>query len=125
MTSEQDIPYLAIFPGMRKPTRCTAHLPDFSSPRFWPRLREVVEAVVGDPCVHVNVFWNFPGDEHFCYRDLFVNEMGQIRRLPRNELATKMYRNNVLVHDPTRFPLPEALPWIAGPAVLFRERVWQ
>ncbi|MEJ6847487.1 hypothetical protein V3589_14865 [Sinorhizobium fredii] len=125
MTNEQDIPYLAIFPGMREATQCVAHLPDFTSPRFWPRLREVVEAVVGDPCEHVNVFWAFPGDGTASYHDLFVNEMGQMRSLPRNELATRIYRNNVLTHDPLRFPTPEALPWIAGPAVLFRDRVWR
>lgn len=67
---------------------------------------------------------NFPGEEQCCYRDLFVNEMGHVRQLQRNELATAIYRNNVLVHDPARNPIPEALPWIAGPAVLFRERVW-
>lgn len=124
MTSEQSIPYLAIFPGRREGERCVAHLPDFSSPRFWPRLREVIEAVVGDSCEHVNVYWNFPGEEQYCYRDLFVNEMGHVRQLQRNELATAIYRHNVLVHDPARNPIPEALPWIAGPAVLFRERVW-
>jgi hypothetical protein len=125
MTSEQDCPYLAIFPGRREPERCVAHLPDFSSPRFWPRLREVVEAVTGEPCEHVYVFWDYPGDEHCCYRDLFVNEMGHVRQMPRNELATAIYRNNVLVHEPMGYPVPEALPWIAGPAVLFRERVWR
>ena len=125
MTSDQDIPYLAIFPGQREPTHCVAHLPDHSSPRFWPRLREVVEAVVGDSCEHINVFWQYPGSSEMSYLDLFVDEMGHMRSLARNELATRIYRNNALVHEPERYPGPEVLPWIAGPAVLFRERVWR
>ncbi|WP_042776361.1 hypothetical protein [Sinorhizobium fredii] len=125
MTSDVEIPYLVLRPGQRGPEPCLAHLPDFTSPRFYNQLRAVVEAVTGIPMEHVNVFWRYSTGERAHYMDMFVNEQGMLNRLPRNELATRIYRNNVLTHDPFRFPTPEALPWIAGPAVLFKERVWR
>lgn len=57
------------------------------------------------------------------YLDLFVDEDGHARGLPRNEQATRIYRANTIerlspgVH-------PEALPWIVGAAVLFWRPVW-
>lgn len=54
--------------------------------------------------------------------DLFVDEGGHEKRLPRNEKATAIYRNNVLSHEPGTDP--ESLPHIAGDAVLFNRPVW-
>lgn len=54
--------------------------------------------------------------------DMFVDECGSIKRLPRNEAATAIYRNNWLTQHPKA--APESLPAIYGPAVLFSRRVW-
>lgn len=92
---------------------------------FYGRLYEAIRGYVGTPYEHVNVFYDFNGDGRACYRDMFVNENGHILGMPRNELATVIYRNNVLAHSaPGQFNAEE-LPWIAGPAVLFRDRVWR
>jgi hypothetical protein len=54
--------------------------------------------------------------------DMFVDELGVLKNLPRNERATAIYRNNWLKQKPGTHP--ETLPWIVGPAVLFSRRVW-
>lgn len=54
--------------------------------------------------------------------DMFVDENGQLKGLPRNERATAIYRNNYLKQNPGTNP--ETLPWIVGPAVVFSRRVW-
>lgn len=52
---------------------------------------------------------------------MFVDEMGALKRLPRNDAATKIYRNSFLSKRPDDDP--EKLPLIAGPAVVFLRRV--
>jgi hypothetical protein len=54
--------------------------------------------------------------------DMFVDETGSLKGLPRNEAATAVYRNNWLTQHPKKSP--EALPAIYGPAILFSKRVW-
>jgi hypothetical protein len=54
-------------------------------------------------------------------RDMFVNEMSAFD-MPRNEAATRIYRNNTLTRSPETDP--ESIPAIHGPAVLFGRRVW-
>lgn len=54
--------------------------------------------------------------------DMFVDETGVIKGLPRNEQATEIYRRNWLTQHPGTDP--ETLPHIAGPAVLFEDVVW-
>lgn len=54
--------------------------------------------------------------------DLFVDEIGQIKGLPRNEEATRIYRNNWMTQHPDQDP--ESLPDIVGPAVLVSRRIW-
>jgi hypothetical protein len=54
--------------------------------------------------------------------DLFVDENGLLKGLPRNERATAIYRHNWLTQHPGTDP--ETLPWIVGVAVLFSRRVW-
>src|SRR5258708_1352178 len=41
---------------------------------------------------HVNVFWENK------YTDMFVDDVGKLKELPRNEQATAIYRNNWMVH---------------------------
>lgn len=62
-----------------------------------------------------------PGGDGF-YTDMFVDEMGLIDGLPRNDRATKIYRANHLTFQKPAFP--ETLPYIAGPAIVFHRRVW-
>lgn len=95
---------------------------EFEEGRF-ASLRDLVEAIVGEPFEHVNVFADFDGGTAFRYCDMFVNELGHLSDLERNENATIIYRRNALMH--IRDCDPEELPWIAGPAVLFRQRVWR
>lgn len=100
-------------------------LPALSDRAFAERFNEAVRGFVGAPWEHVNVFYDFGGNGQFRYRDMFVNENGRLVGMQRNSLATVIYRNNVLTHEPSRYPSPDVLPWIAGPAVLFREKVWR
>ena len=65
-----------------------------------------------------------PGLGRSAYRDMFVDERGQLDGFPRNEAATAIYRRNVLMHEPAKHPDPEALPDIVGLAVLFERQVW-
>jgi hypothetical protein len=52
---------------------------------------------------------------------MFVDETG-VGRLPRNEAATAIYRNNWLTQHPS---VPaESISAIYGTAVLFARRVW-
>ena len=53
---------------------------------------------------------------------MFVNETGIVKKLPRNDEATRLYRANWLKRHPKDDP--ESLPYIAGAAVVFEERVW-
>lgn len=55
-------------------------------------------------------------------RDMFVDDEGHVKGLPRNDRATSIYRTNTMTREPGCDP--EALPHIAGPAVLFTRRVW-
>lgn len=54
--------------------------------------------------------------------DMFVDEMGRMKPLARNERATSIYRTNWMTKHPSVDP--ETLPWIAGTAVLFLRRIW-
>ena len=65
---------------------------------------------------HVAVLWE--GER----RDMFVDEHFIEKRLPFNEEATKVYRNNWLTMHPDADP--ETLPPIHGDAVIFGRRVW-
>lgn len=54
--------------------------------------------------------------------DMFVDEDGHQKRLPRNEAGTTIYRNNWLTQHPGTEP--ESIPYIVGTAVLFDRIVW-
>lgn len=54
-------------------------------------------------------------------RDMFVDEIGLVKGLPRNNIATAIYRNNWLTRHPGTEP--ESLNFIAGTAVLFPDRI--
>ena len=71
---------------------------------------------------HVTVLADFAGGLDFKRADMFVDEMGHPKNLPRNGNATAIYRRNALLHQGVKDP--ETLDWIAGPAVLFERIVW-
>jgi hypothetical protein len=83
-------------------------------------LRSVVEPHLGGArLMHVRVLC--PEIGH--WTDMFIDDMGALKRLPRNEAATKLYRNGFLSKSPNEDP--EKLPYIAGPAVVFSRSVWR
>jgi hypothetical protein len=94
--------------------------------QFHAALRKIVTEIVGEPMEHVKVFTDFNGGPNYRYLDMFVNELGHMKDppLPRNQAATFIYRRNWMSHA-NKPGNPEDLPWIAGPAVLFRDPVWR
>ena len=71
---------------------------------------------------HVTVLADFAGGMAFRRSDMFVDEDGHRRKRPRNGNATDIYRRNAILNQGAKDP--EALEWIAGPAVLFNRIVW-
>lgn len=90
---------------------------DFPREPGYNRLAPIIQPHLdGADLERVYVLWN---DEPL---DMFVDEFGAGKPLPRNEKATEIYRNNVLTRRKDKNP--EELPAIYGPAVLFHRRVW-
>jgi hypothetical protein len=62
------------------------------------------------------------------YLDMFVDDMGAIKRLPVNEAATLIYHANMIAHaehfEHCLTPDTSDWPKIHGVAVLFHRRVW-
>jgi hypothetical protein len=82
----------------------------------YQELKQIVQPRLdGAELERVNVFWN--GE----YLDMFVDETGLLKGLPVNEVATRIYHNNMRIHNPL-FDGP--WPPICGPAVLFLRKVW-
>lgn len=74
------------------------------------------------PLERVAVLADFDGGDNFEPTDMFVDENGHLKSLPRNEDATAIYRRAALLRHPEIDP--ESIPFIVGPAVLFSRRVW-
>jgi hypothetical protein len=86
---------------------------------LYDELRSLVEPHLGGArLMHVRVLCPLLGK----WTDMFVDEMGALRRLPRNDTATRIYRNGFLSKRPDDDP--EALPYIAGTAVVFLRPIW-
>lgn len=86
-------------------------------------IREILD---GADLEHVSVLASFTGLPPFEVSDMFVDEIGAIKKLPRNEAATLIYRRATMM-GMTPVPMPddpEELPAIYGVAVLFEKRVW-
>ena len=63
-------------------------------------LRAVIEPLLGcEDFEHVSVLADFAGGLKFRRSDMFVDEMGHQKGLPRNEAATAIYRRNALLHQ--------------------------
>jgi hypothetical protein len=85
----------------------------------YDELRHLIEPHLGGArLMHVRVLCPLLRD----WTDMFIDEMGALKRLPRNDAATKIYRNSFLSKNPDNDP--ETLPYIAGPAVVFLSPVW-
>jgi hypothetical protein len=54
--------------------------------------------------------------------DMYVCELGAIKRMQCNDVATKLFRDTVLMGTPSKEP--EMLPHIAGPVVVFDRVIW-
>jgi hypothetical protein len=89
----------------------------------YDELSDLVRLLLGcEDFEHVSVLSDFAGGLAFKRADMFVDEHGHAKGLPRNEAATIIYRRNALLHQSVLDA--ETLDWIAGPAVLFERRVW-
>jgi hypothetical protein len=83
-------------------------------------LRRLVEPHLrGASLMHVLVLCPMLG----VWTDMFIDDMSALKRLPRNDAATRIYRNGFLSKRPSDDP--EKLPYIAGPAVVFLRPVWE
>lgn len=107
------VEYVAIHPGGRE-DRFVARLP------IRPTYDEIAK-VVGPHFSnahfeHVSVLWDGKP------LDMFVDEEGQLKHLPLNLRATKIYRNNWMQSHPAADP--ESLPTVVGLALLFSRRIW-
>lgn len=76
----------------------------------------IVPHLAGGDLEQVSVLHNGKGT------DMFVDEEGLLKRLPRNDKATAIYRAHYLKQHPGIDP--EQLGFIAGTAVIFDRRVW-
>ena len=85
-----------------------------------PELRRAISPLIGGgTACHVSVLNPQTGGR----RDMFYDELAGPKGLPRNDDATAIYRRAYLA----RFPDvdPEALDWVAGDAVVVKDRsVW-
>lgn len=95
----------------------TSHMVEWPEDPGYDRIRILMEPILsGGHLEHVTVLHGGRA------ADMFVDEEGLIKGLPRNEAATKIYRNNWLTKHPKTDP--ETISFIAGNAVLFERRVW-
>ena len=91
----------------------SAPLPPYPSLQ---QLKQIIDPLVEGNLEHITVLTS---DNEI--RDMFINEMSA-GILPRNDLATRFYRNNHLKRYPET--PPEDLSAIYGNAVVFSRRVW-
>jgi hypothetical protein len=88
----------------------------------WPKrptfnlIDRLVKPLIGGSIEHISVLDN--GQR----RDMFVDDEGKKKGLPRNRGATAIYRAHTLTLAPDMDP--EDLPEIVGPAVIFARRMW-
>jgi len=94
--------------------RITDDLPDFHRD-IRPHVLEALAPA--KDYERVNVFW------FNRYTDMFVDEIGVLKGLPINVLATEIYLNNLRVHAPELLER-EGHAFIHGPAVLFEHAVY-
>jgi hypothetical protein len=108
-------------------TGLVIHTESFDLPEkpTWQELKPILAQYLGEDAnpEHVTVFW---GGQ---YTDMFVDEDGRSKGLEPNIDATKIYYNNMIVHDPAGFEKMVVADGgvvspILGTAVLFDRKVW-
>lgn len=105
---------ITIFRPAQAPQRKAIELPD--TPGI-DRLHDILDPILGTrDFEHVYVLH----DGHRA--DMFVDETGHWKGLPRNEDATRIYRTAWMARYPSADI--ESLPEIVGTAVLFDNEVW-
>jgi hypothetical protein len=102
---------------------------EFDLPREpgYHKLREILTPLLdGAELEHVSVFADFAGGTNYKRADMFVDDRGLLKNLPRNEAATLIYRRANQMGRSSAPPLadPEQLSFICGPAILFNRIVW-
>lgn len=113
-----DTPYMVIAAD-GKTTEHQVSWPE--SPRY-EEMRQLISGHLdGATIERVSVLWGWK-DREPARLDMFVDAAFQRRGLATNALATRIYRNNTLTQHP--HTVPDQLPYIAGPAVLFSRRIW-
>lgn len=113
-----------IIPVDAEPYVAVWQLPGHENLRdFLSALEAHIFPITGSPMEHVHVFADFNGGRNFKYLDMFVNEEGALDpQMPVNVLASAIYANNTIVHDPNI--RREEIPFIHGNAVLFEDKIW-
>lgn len=91
---------------------------DLPSIPDYEQIKAVVEPIIGAGVYFERI--NVLHDGR--YTDMFVDEEGLLKGLPRNEKATAIYRANWLAQRPGT--PPEAIAFTVGTAVLFSRRIW-
>jgi hypothetical protein len=108
-----DTPYAILRPG----AKAEAGSVDLPPRPDYRELKATIQHLLGGVAVE-RVFVLHNGQ----YTDMFVGETSAILGAPRNEAATKVYRNNFMTHHPGENP--ESLAAIYGDAILFSRKVW-
>lgn len=90
------------------------------------KLTEIIRPILKSAFEHVSVLADFTGGTKYTQLDMFVDDIGKIKNLPRNEAATAIYRRANLMGRSAlpKVDDPEKLNFIVGTAVLFDRRVW-
>lgn len=101
-------------PGATGPEAKEVNLPPDGG---YGELKEILTPLLdGGRLEHVSVLFNGKA------ADMFVDDIGVLKGLPRNDAATEIYRTNSMKWNPDQDP--ESLPAIHGPAVVFDKPVW-
>lgn len=90
-------------------------------------LRKIIAPILERGALeHVSVWADFGGGTKYKALDMFVDDCGLLKNLPRNEAATVIYRraNQVGKSNQPKADDPEDLSFICGTAILFSRRVW-
>lgn len=116
--------YLIMRPGQ---SHETGEVHDWPREPGYDRIAALVRPLLdGADLEQVSVLADFGGGTRYEQLDMFVDDEGLIKNLPRNEAATLIYRRAAMMGK-ARIPPPtdpESMSYIAGPAVLFSRRVW-
>jgi hypothetical protein len=100
---------------------------DLAKKPGYDALREIIAPFLDKGALeHVSVLADFNGGTNYKPLDMFVDDRGVLKRLPRNEAATTIYRraNQMGRSISPKVADPEILNFICGPAILFDRRVW-